>query len=122
VNGAGCEGAAAAAGLPNPTPTNGLAAASGDDRAGGAAGRSSWLSPRKFLTIGMLRRKLMAVVARAGAVARALGLRARGLPRVLSEAGLQGAAGGLRKEPTRQQTSAGDRLVQACLLCSPDVC
>ena len=46
----------------------------------------------------------MAAVARAGAVARALGLRARGLLLVLSE-GLpfRGAAGGCAKEPTRQQ-------------------
>ena len=98
-------GSPAAAGLPKPTPTNGLAAASGDDRAGGAAGRSSWLSPRKFLTIGMLRRKLMAVVARAGAVARALGLRAHGLLRVLSTEGFPG-------EPLR----ASQGSPQACRL------
>ena len=100
VKGAGCEGAAAAAGLPKPTPTNGLAAASGDDRAGGAALCSSSAPPRKFLTIGMLRRKLMAAVARAGAVARALGLRARGLLLVLSE-GLPsgGPLGAARRSP-----------------------
>ena len=39
----------------------------------------------------------MAAVARAGAVARALGLRARGLLRVLSEACLQGGRWGLRE-------------------------
>lgn len=57
MNGAGAAGGGA--GLAKPTPTNGLAAASGEDRGGSAAGCVSSSVPKKFLTIGMLRRKLM---------------------------------------------------------------